>query len=115
MSSARYLTKHPLLRRPSSPGAQASTASASTGSRAASSLRDVVFAQIPAKQKELKELGAKYSEKKLGDVTVSQVRPGARPRAPAPAPAPDAQRARSFPPSSPSPPPARRRSAAAAT
>ena len=76
MSSARYLTKHPLLRRPSSPGAQASTASASTGSRAASSLRDVVFAQIPAKQKELKELGAKYAEKKLGDVTVSQVSAG---------------------------------------
>jgi hypothetical protein len=48
--------------------------------RAASSLRDVVFAQIPAKQKELKDLGAKYSEKKLGDVTVSQVRPARRSR-----------------------------------
>ena len=32
---------------------------------------------IPAKQKELKEFSAKYGEKELGNVTVSQVR-GAR-------------------------------------
>ena len=38
------------------------------------SLRDTVFELVPAKQKELKELNAKYGEKDLGKVTVSQVR-----------------------------------------
>lgn len=37
------------------------------------SLKERVFAQIPEKQKELKELVAKYGEKNLGNVTVSQV------------------------------------------
>ena len=60
--------------RPTPPQAFAPTRS---GARAASSLlRDTVFAQIAGKQKELKELGAAHSEKKLGDVTVSQVSAG---------------------------------------
>jgi citrate synthase len=46
--------------------------------RAASSLKDTVFAQIPAKQKELKDIGTKYGDKKLGDVTVSQTLGGGR-------------------------------------
>lgn len=42
------------------------------------SLKDRVVQLIPAKQKELKEVTAKYGEKGLGEVTVSQAIGGAR-------------------------------------
>jgi len=42
------------------------------------SLKERVVELIPEKQKELKELGAKYGEKSLGNVTVSQCVGGAR-------------------------------------
>jgi len=46
--------------------------------RAASSLKDTVFAMVPAKQKELKEFNASHGEKSLGNVTVGQAIGGAR-------------------------------------
>jgi hypothetical protein len=42
--------------------------------RSMSSLKDTVFAMVPAKQKELKEFNASHGEKSLGNVTIGQVR-----------------------------------------
>ena len=44
--------------------------------RSISSLKDTVFAMVPAKQKELKEFNASHGEKSLGNVTIGQVRGG---------------------------------------
>ena len=53
-----------------------------------SPLKQRIWELIPGKQKELKEFAAAYGERDLGKVTVSQVRPAARPardlRAPPP-------------------------------
>ena len=40
---------------------------------ASQDLKDVLFAQIPAKQAALKDLKAKYGKVSLGEVTVDQV------------------------------------------
>ena len=56
----------------------AKKAPAAQSARCASSLRDVLEAQLPEKREAWKALKADYGDKKLGDVTVTQALGGAR-------------------------------------